>query len=114
MGSDGKLYQHTCAALLRAAAMPLTDLPTWWPDPSDTEACGRWLRQVWADARFADAVRQASGDLATRVDAICAGQRTRSKQVRRAAMSNCQILWIIAENLKPAVAIDRGLRSPGR
>ena len=28
--------------------------------------------------------------------------------------SNCQILWIIAENLKPAVAIDRGLRSPGR
>ena len=28
--------------------------------------------------------------------------------------SICQILWIIAENLKPAVAIDRGLRSPGR
>ncbi|ODA69163.1 hypothetical protein [Streptomyces sp. AVP053U2] len=68
MGSDGKLYQHTGAALLRAAAMPLTGLPTWWPDPSDTEACGRWLRQVWADARFADAVRQASDDLATRVD----------------------------------------------
>ncbi|MFF8573165.1 hypothetical protein ACF06L_18330 [Streptomyces sp. NPDC015408] len=74
MGSDGKLYQHTGTALLRAAAMSLTGLPTWWPDPSDTEACGRWLRQVWADARFADAVRQASGDLATRVDAICAGQ----------------------------------------
>jgi hypothetical protein len=28
--------------------------------------------------------------------------------------SNCQILWISAENLKPAVAIHRGLRSPGR
>ncbi|CAL9509334.1 lantibiotic dehydratase family protein [Streptomyces sp. enrichment culture] len=92
MGSDGKLYQHTGAALLRAAAMPLTGLPTWWPDPSDTEACGRWLRQVWADARFADAVRQASGDLASRVDAICAGQPTRSKQVRRAAMATVRYL----------------------
>ncbi|WP_406308085.1 lantibiotic dehydratase [Streptomyces griseoaurantiacus] len=87
LGSDGKLYQHTGVALLRAAAMPLTDLPGWWPDPSDTEACGRWLKQVWADVRFADAVRQASGDLATRVDAICAGQSARPKQVRRAAMA---------------------------
>ena len=87
MGSDGKLYQHTGTALLRAAAMPLTDLPGWWPDPSDTDACVRWLMQVWADARFADAVRQASGDLATRVDAICAGQLARPKQVRRAAMA---------------------------
>lgn len=87
MGSDGKLYQHTGAAVLRAAAMPLTSLPRWWPDPADTEACGRWLKQVWADARFADAVRQASGDLATRVDAICAGQPARPKQVRRAAMA---------------------------
>ncbi|MGN3958251.1 lantibiotic dehydratase [Streptomyces sp. WAC8370] len=92
MGSDGKLYQHTGTALLRAAAMPLTGLPTWWPDPSDTEACGRWLRQVWANARFADAVRQASGALATRVDAICAGQPTRSKQVRRAAMATVRYL----------------------
>ncbi|MDX3308886.1 lantibiotic dehydratase [Streptomyces sp. ME08-AFT2] len=92
MGSDGKLYQHTGAALLRAAAMPLTGLPTWWPDPSDTEVCGRWLRQVWADARFADAVRQASGDLASRVDAICAGQPTRSKQVRRAAIATVRYL----------------------
>ncbi|MCZ4506750.1 lantibiotic dehydratase [Streptomyces sp. ActVer] len=87
MGSDGKLYQHTGAALLRAAAMPLTDLPGWWPDPSDTDACVRWLTQVWTDARFADAVRQTSGDLATRVDAICAGQPARPKQVRRAAMA---------------------------
>ncbi|MDH6435700.1 hypothetical protein M2158_004177 [Streptomyces sp. SAI-144] len=93
MGSDdGKLYQHTGAALLRAAAMPLTSLPGWWPDPSDTEACGRWLTQVWADAQFANAVRQASGELATRVDAIRAGQPTRSKQVRRAAMATARYL----------------------
>ncbi|MET7902604.1 lantibiotic dehydratase [Streptomyces sp. NPDC005355] len=92
MGSDGKLYQHTGAALLRAAAMPLTGSPRWWPDPSDTDACGRWLKQVWADARFADAVRQASGDLATRVDAICGGQPARSKQVRRAAMATVRYL----------------------
>lgn len=92
MGSDGKLYQHTGAALLRAAAMPLTGLPTWWPDPSDTEACRRWLKQVWADARFADAVRQGSDDLATRVDAICAGHPTRYKQVRRAAMATIRYL----------------------
>ncbi|MGW3848682.1 lantibiotic dehydratase [Streptomyces fagopyri] len=92
MESDGKLYQHTGAALLRAAAMPLTDLPGWWPDSSDTEACGKWLKQVWADARFADAVRQASGDLASRVDAICAGQPIRSKQVRRAAMATVRYL----------------------
>ncbi|MGW6009197.1 lantibiotic dehydratase [Streptomyces sp. NPDC055210] len=92
MGSDGKLYRHTGEALLRAAAMPLTDLPDWWPDLSDTDACGRWLRHVWADARFADAVRQASGDLATRVDAICGGQPSRSKQVRRAAMATVRYL----------------------
>ncbi|MFF0161677.1 lantibiotic dehydratase [Streptomyces sp. NPDC005263] len=92
MGSDGKLYQHAGAALLRAAAMPLTGLPGWWPDPSDTDACGRWLKQVWADARFAGAVRQASGDLATRVDAICGGQPARSKQVRRAAMATVRYL----------------------
>ena len=92
MGSDGKLYQHTGAALLRAAAMPLTGLPGWWPEPSDTDACGRWLRQVWADARFADAVRQASCDLATRVDAICGEQPARSKQVRRAAMATVRYL----------------------
>ncbi|GHJ99412.1 hypothetical protein SY2F82_12100 [Streptomyces sp. Y2F8-2] len=42
---------------------------------------------MWADARFADAVRQASGDLAARVDVICAGQPARPKQVRRAAMA---------------------------
>lgn len=92
LGSDGKLYQHTGAALLRAAAMPLTDLPGWWPDPSDTDACGRWLTQVWADARFAAAVRQASGDLAARVDAICAGQPARPKQVRRAAMATVRYM----------------------
>ncbi|MFF0106105.1 lantibiotic dehydratase [Streptomyces hirsutus] len=87
MGSHEKYYRHTGTALLRAAAMPLTGLPGWWPDPSDTDACGRWLRQMWPDARFTDAVRQASGDLATRVDAICTGQPTRPKQVRRAAMA---------------------------
>ncbi|MER6076992.1 lantibiotic dehydratase [Streptomyces sp. NPDC001833] len=87
MGSDGKLYQHTGTALLRAAAMPLTSLPGWWPDPSDTDACGRWLKQVWADEWFAHAVRQTSGDLAARVDAILAGQPARPKQVQRAALA---------------------------
>ncbi|MFE9613720.1 lantibiotic dehydratase [Streptomyces sp. NPDC006012] len=87
MGSDGKLYQHTGTVLLRAAATALTSLPGWWPEPTDTDACGRWLKQVWADTRFADAVRQASGDLATRVDAICSGQQVRPKQVRRVAMA---------------------------
>lgn len=87
MGRDRRLYRHTGAAMLRAAAMPLTSLPGWWPDPSDTDACGRWLKQAWTQPRFADAVRQASDDLATRVDAICAGQPARPKQVRRAAMA---------------------------
>ncbi|WP_217546083.1 lantibiotic dehydratase [Streptomyces sp. GbtcB6] len=87
MGSDEKLYQHTGTALLRAAAMPLTSLPEWWPDPADTDACRRWLKQVWADEGFADAVRQTSGDLATRVDAIRGGQPARPKQVRRAALA---------------------------
>ncbi|WP_333761926.1 lantibiotic dehydratase [Streptomyces sp. IBSBF 2390] len=67
--------------------MPLTSLPGWWPEPSDTEACGRWLKQVWTDARFADAVRQASGGLARRVDEINSGQPAPPKQVRRAAMA---------------------------
>ncbi|WP_432033708.1 lantibiotic dehydratase [Streptomyces antibioticus] len=87
MGSDGKLYQHTGTALLRAAAMPLTSLPGWWPTLSNTDVCVRWLEQVWADVRFADAVRQATVSLATRVDAICAGQPTRPKEVRSATMA---------------------------
>ncbi|MER6072762.1 lantibiotic dehydratase [Streptomyces sp. NPDC001817] len=92
MGSDGKIYRHAGAALLRAAAMPLTSLRGWWPEPSDPDACARWLKQVWADARFADAVGYASGDLATRVDAICTGQSARPKQVRRAAMATVRYM----------------------
>ncbi|GAA2463112.1 lantibiotic dehydratase [Streptomyces macrosporus] len=74
-------------ALLRAAVMPLDSVPDQWPDPSDTPACRAWLAQVWDRSEFAAAVRQASPDLAARVDAIRAGRATSDKHVRRAVVS---------------------------
>lgn len=61
------LYQHRGVALLRAAAAPLSQLRDLWPDLSDAESCREWLRGVWANSAFVEAVRQASPGFAGRV-----------------------------------------------
>ncbi|GAA0705119.1 lantibiotic dehydratase [Kitasatospora atroaurantiaca] len=86
------LYQHSGTALLRAAAAPLTSLPDWWPDPADPASCRTWMEEVWSDAGFAAAIREASTSLAERIDGIVAGQPVKPKQVRRAAVAAARYL----------------------
>ena len=81
------LYRHSGAGLLRAAALPVGAGPTRWPDLTDAGACRAWLVEAWSLPGFADAVRQASVGLASRVDHILAGRRSDAKQQRRAAAS---------------------------
>ncbi|MEV8635353.1 lantibiotic dehydratase [Streptosporangium sp. NPDC051023] len=88
----GSLYQHSGTALLRAAAAPLTSLPDRWPDPADAVSCRAWLEEVWADAGFADAIREASTGLAERIDAIAAGRTVKPKQLRRAVVAAARYL----------------------
>ncbi len=86
--ADGKpLYRSSGAALLRAAAAPVHDVPDHWPDLSDAKSSRSWLREVWSRPRFADAIRHASTGLANQVDAICGGVAFSDKQVRRATLS---------------------------
>lgn len=90
MQSSGVPYRHTGAALLRAAATALPDLPAGWPDPEDAHACSTWLDEIWASPRVAEAVGQASPSLAGRVEAMRAGHPMRSKDVRRAALATAR------------------------
>ncbi|MER6628271.1 lantibiotic dehydratase [Streptomyces sp. NPDC000987] len=87
MAKHTRVYQHTGAALLRAAAAPLTALPSSWPDPRDTDAVSEWLRDVCRQRVFADAIRQASGDLTARLNDICSGRPVPSRQMRRAYLA---------------------------
>ncbi|GAB2700996.1 lantibiotic dehydratase [Kitasatospora kifunensis] len=80
------LYQHSGAALLRAAVAPMTSTPDHWPNLSDTKACYDWLRTAWSRPGTADAVRDASCALADRIDTIGQGGGS-PKQVRRATVS---------------------------
>lgn len=82
------LYQHCGVGLLRAAAVPLSRLPEQWPNPADTEACRAWLRQVWSQPDLAAAIRHASPNLASRIDAVHVdGDTVAAKQVRRATLA---------------------------
>jgi len=86
------LYRHGGGALLRAAVVPLTRAPDWWPDLGDTESCRSWIRHAWDVPGFADAVRHASPALGDRVDAIHAGRAVEDKLVRRAAAAMVRYL----------------------
>ncbi|MEV7012923.1 lantibiotic dehydratase [Streptosporangium sp. NPDC051022] len=88
----GSLYRHSGTALLRATVAPLTALPDRWPDLADVASCRAWLKEVWADAGFADAIREASTGLAERIDAIAADQTVKPKQLRRVAVSAARYL----------------------
>jgi len=80
-------YRRAGGALLRAAAVPLTRVPGWWPSLDDAEGCAAWLAQAWRLPGFAPAVRHASASLADRVDTILAGEAVQAREVRRAASS---------------------------
>ncbi|MGW6454737.1 lantibiotic dehydratase [Streptomyces sp. NPDC055078] len=81
------LYRHTGIALLRAAARSFSEVPDRWPDFGDIDLCVTWLRKVWDDRLFSDAVRQASPGVAARVDAILDGGPVPARRVRRTTMS---------------------------
>ncbi|MCP9957424.1 lantibiotic dehydratase [Streptomyces sudanensis] len=87
MGKHRRVYQSTNAVLLRAAVIPLTGLPSWWPEPHDTDAARTWISEVWAQPAFSAAIRQASSALAARLDAVCDGQPVPPRQIRRAYLS---------------------------
>jgi hypothetical protein len=67
-----RLYRPAGAALLRASATPIRDLPESWPDLHDTDNCRVWLATVWP--RVAEAVGLASSPLAARIGQLLAGQ----------------------------------------
>lgn len=91
--SDRKpLYRHVDVALLRAAAVPLTDTLDRWPDLTDTGRCRHWLEQMWSQPDLADAVRQASPSLGEGVDALRAGHTVGDKQIRSATLSTARYL----------------------
>ncbi len=92
MAGSGSLYRHTGVALLRSAVRGSTDAPDWWPEPNDPQSSRSWLRRMWSEPGFADAVGQASPTLAQRVEAICAGSLVDSKQIRRATVSTAGYL----------------------
>ncbi|MGX7823555.1 lantibiotic dehydratase [Actinokineospora sp. 24-640] len=79
-----RLYRHSGAALLRAAAFPLDGPADDWPDLPDTRSCRDWLDRVWGRPEFAEAVRVASVGLAARLDSL---DTLSARQIRRATTS---------------------------
>ncbi|QUF06747.1 lantibiotic dehydratase [Actinosynnema pretiosum subsp. pretiosum] len=86
------LYRHQGIGLLRAAAIPLNEVPSWWPDPADTEMCRSWLREVWSRSDLAEAIGAASPRLAARVHVLCEDPNAAGKQVRRATLTTVRYL----------------------
>ena len=87
-----RLYRHTGAALLRAAAVPLSTSSLSWPDLTDPTASRAWLARVWDDPRLAEAVGQASPSLEKTVAVLRTGNPVRDKQVRSASLSTVRYL----------------------
>ncbi|MFJ8173642.1 lantibiotic dehydratase [Streptomyces sp. NPDC094473] len=90
--SNTSLYAHKGTALLRAAAAPRSQLPDWWPDPTDSDECLKWLDHVWSRHDFARPIRQANPELARSVDAMRGGRTVPGKKLRRAALSTARYL----------------------
>ncbi|WP_410580153.1 lantibiotic dehydratase [Amycolatopsis sp. lyj-108] len=81
------LYRHRGAALLRAAAAPLSTNPQHWPDLGDPEDSRAWLASMWTRPEIADAIRHASPGLANRLEAVLSEHLVPRKQVRRATIA---------------------------
>ncbi|MEU1273508.1 lantibiotic dehydratase family protein [Streptomyces sp. NPDC005799] len=62
-----------------------------WPGPSASlEQWRAWLRVVWADDTFRQAVTSASPDLARQLQAVLAGRSPGVRRVRRAALATAR------------------------
>ncbi|MFE7751383.1 lantibiotic dehydratase [Streptomyces sp. NPDC057428] len=90
--SNKSLYAHTGTALLRAAAAPRDRLPDWWPDPTDSDGCMKWLDHVWSRQDLVGPIRQANRELALSIDAMRGGRAATGKKLRRAALSTARYL----------------------
>ncbi|WNV83901.1 lantibiotic dehydratase [Umezawaea sp. Da 62-37] len=86
------LYRHQGVSLLRAATIPLNEVPSWWPDPADTETCRSWLHEVWSRTDLAEAIGAASPGLAARAQVLCEDPTATDKQVLRATLATVRYL----------------------
>ncbi|MGW6936858.1 lantibiotic dehydratase [Lentzea sp. NPDC054927] len=81
-------YRNCGVALMRATAAPLSDVPEWWPDPSDPQECRIWLLAVYEKSDLADAIRHASAGLVAHLDALRANTKALPpKQLRRITLT---------------------------
>ncbi|MGW3635247.1 lantibiotic dehydratase [Streptomyces sp. NPDC005122] len=82
------IFRHSGDVLvLRAAAMPVAARPTVWPAITSSEACRRWLEQIWAQDDFVAPLRAASPRLVDYVERILAGDEIGPKRIRKATCS---------------------------
>ncbi|PSL52484.1 thiopeptide-type bacteriocin biosynthesis protein [Saccharothrix carnea] len=86
------LYRNQGVGLLRAAAIPLHEVPLRWPNLVDTEMCKSWLSEIWSRPDVAEAIGAASPGLATRVQGLRENPAATSKQVRRATLATVRYL----------------------
>jgi len=107
------LYRHRGAALLRAAAAPVSSGPETWPDLDDIEASRAWLATAWARPEIADAISVASSGLARRIETVLGDVAMPAKQVRRATIATMRYL-VRASGRHPVRAVRRGRLSVDR
>ncbi|MGI5238776.1 lantibiotic dehydratase [Dactylosporangium sp. CA-139066] len=90
MPSRHSAFRSHSAALLRAVARPVLDVPL-PPDltqtSSDGEALAAWLRLVWSRPDVAGALAYASPVLGRQLEALCAAANPPLREVRRAALA---------------------------
>lgn len=75
-----RLYRPASAALLRASATAVADLPQRWPDLHNADDCRTWLATVWPHTD--QAISLASSPLAARIGQLLAGREIPERQVR--------------------------------
>lgn len=95
-------FRAGATALVRAVARPaIAKLP--FPDFDDRSLSDvgqedttadrlAWVRAVWSDSALADAVRHASPDLGSQVEALCASAAPSGRDVRRTGLSLARYL----------------------
>lgn len=88
-------YRHLDAAVLRAAVLKL-ETPELWPGPDNgedgVEPVRAWLKAVWSQPGFSEAVAIASPVLANQVAEVCVGRRPTVRQLRRMVISVARYL----------------------
>ncbi len=81
-------YQRVSGGMLRAAVRVAPPALPPWPDPGSVGAAWRcWLRSAWSDETLAEAVSNASPDLARQVNAVIDGHLPDARRARRAALA---------------------------